>query len=538
MKRRKFLKKSLVTLGYGYALGPVSSPGRASVLGTSASVTLTVVDQAIGKPVPCDVYIKNTAGEAQRPADLPFLRDHFTCPGTTRLELSPGDYTYEAERGKEYLIASGSFTVGASRETTVKVELQRFANLAAEGWYAGDLHCHLPVKELELAMQAQDIHMGSVMWWWVPVRVGTPPAQSVIQFDQNRYINLLAGEDERGPGVCIFFGLPLHLIPRNTTPDYPPAVKLLEDASRQRGVWIDADRPYGWEMPVWLAWQGMGRGRIDSVEVVNNNMQRYETFDSEGSARARDRCRYPTPLDVARWSQDVYFHMLNCGFRIAPSAGSASGVHGSPLGYNRVYVHVDPPLTYDKWWTALQSGRCFVTNGPLLRPKVNGELPGHVFTASAEGRVHAEIKVAVSTRDTISFLEVIKNGQIERRVPFDEWKRTETLGAVTFDQSGWVLVRAVTEVKHTYRFAMTAPYYTEIGSQKRRISRASAQFFLEWVQEAITCIKGGDYPWKNQHGAPSKVQTKPKPAQQDEFLRYYSLAEKFWQETVKSANAP
>jgi len=43
---------------------------------------------------------------------------------------------------------------------------------------------------------------------------------------------------------------------------------------------------------------------------------------------------------------------------------------------------------------------------------------------------------------------------------------------------------------------MTAPFYTEIGSQKRRISKALAHFFLDWVQEAIRSIEGGTYPGK------------------------------------------
>ena len=40
------------------------------------------------------------------------------------------------------------------------------------------------------------------------------------------------------------------------------------------------------------------------------------------------------------WSQEIYYHLLNCGLRLPPSAGSASGVLPNPVGYNRVYVHV------------------------------------------------------------------------------------------------------------------------------------------------------------------------------------------------------
>ena len=37
---------------------------------------------------------------------------------------------------------------------------------------------------------------------------------------------------------------------------------------------------------------------------------------------------------------------------------------------------------YANWWDGLKSGRVFVSNGPLLRCRANGEWPRHVFKAS------------------------------------------------------------------------------------------------------------------------------------------------------------
>src|SRR5882724_2069643 len=42
---------------------------------------ITIIDQA-GKPVPCRLHVKDTAGKEQRAGKLPFWRDHFVCPGT------------------------------------------------------------------------------------------------------------------------------------------------------------------------------------------------------------------------------------------------------------------------------------------------------------------------------------------------------------------------------------------------------------------------------------------------------------------------
>ena len=34
----------------------------------------------------------------------------------------------------------------------------------------------------------------------------------------------------------------------------------------------------------------------------------------------------------------MYYHVLNCGLRIPPVAGSGSGTNDNPVGTNRVYV--------------------------------------------------------------------------------------------------------------------------------------------------------------------------------------------------------
>ena len=90
---------------------------------------------------------------------------------------------------------------------------------------------------------------------------------------------------------------------------------------------------------------------------------------------------------------------------------------------------------------------------------------------------------------------------------------------MTFRESGWFLVRAIADVPHTFRFASTGPFYVEIGAVPRRISKVSAQFFLEWVRERIDRLNLDD------------------PEQRAEVLKPHRAAEKFWQEKVAQANA-
>jgi hypothetical protein len=292
-------------------------------------------------------------------------------------------------------------------------------------------------------------------------------------------------------------------------------MKFLAEARRHVKVWVDVEKPFWWDVPTWLA-----SGEVDSVGLANNHMCREQMSDAEAWGKRRDRERFPSPLGNGYWSQEIYYHILNSGIRLPPSAGSASGVLPNPVGYNRVYVYTGPDeFGYEKWWQGLRAGRSFVTNGPLLRVEAAGKLPGHVFRAPAGMEVSVPIKARLTSRDPIRFFEIVKNGRVERKVPLEDWSKTGSLGKMTFDSSGWFLVRAIADNPKTFRFASTAPYYVEIGATKHRISKASAQFFLDWVKERVGRIKIDDADKRR------------------EVLEPHRAAEKFWQEKVTAANA-
>src|SRR5262249_31268554 len=228
---------------------------------------------------------------------------------------------------------------------------------------------------------------------------------------------------------------------------------------------------------------GLPRAKAPSSGLAHNHLWRRGVLDNGAWGRPRLRERSPPPAGNGYWSQEIYYHMLNCGLRLPPSAGSASGVLPNPVGYNRVYVHVGKDLGHDKWWDGLRAGRSFVTNGPLLRVRSDDKLRGHVFTAAKRQEIVIDLKASLTTRDAVERIEVIKDGAVERAVPFEEWSKTGSLGKLSFKASGWFLVRAVTGNKKTFRFASTAPWYVEVGDEKGRGSKAAARFFPERTQD-------------------------------------------------------
>lgn len=484
-------------------------------LPAKGQLALTVVDSETGKPVPCRIHLTGPRKNVRKIPKSPFWHDHNAISGNVLLKLPNGNYEFLIERGLEYLWRKGHFTIENHADDSKRVELRRFVDMSADGWYSGDLDVRRPSDDIQLLMLADDLHVAEVITWKNGKNLwgDKPPEEPLVRFDSDRCYHLLAGAITRSGTEVLLLNSPKPLDPPASKGEYPPLMKFLLHARESADVWIDADRPYWWDLPVLVA-----TGQVDSIQVAGGNIRRNDTINHESGGRPRDRLRYPDPWGNARWGQHIYYQLLECGLRVPPTAGSGSGDSPNPVGYNRVYVHVDGEFSYKKWWDGLRAGRVFVTNGPLLKPTVNGELPGHVFRADAGSTVELEIGLTLSTCDPISYLEIVKNGQVEHSVPFDKYAKGGRLPALKFEASGWFLVRAVTDLPNTYRFAMTGPYYVDIGGRPR-ISRGAAQFFVDWVYERARAIELID------------------PQQKREVLDWHRQARDFWKKLLSRANA-
>jgi hypothetical protein len=471
-------------------------------------VELTVVET--GAKVPFRIHVKDAAGKPVKVPGRVAWNDHFVADGSTILELPEGKYHVEIERGPEYESVARELHVKGRADMSSKVEIHRIADLAAEGWWSGELHVHRPLADVELLMRTEDLHVAPVITWWNNKDLWEGkeiPASLVTKFDGNRFYHVMAGEDERDGGALMYYGLPKPLGIRGAGREYPSPVKFLLEAKKTPGVHVDVEKPFWNDAPVWLA-----TGQIDTMGLAVNHMCRSQMYESEAWGKARPVDRLPPPRGNGYWVQELWYHALNCGLRIAPSAGSASGVLANPVGYNRAYVHLEGDLSYEKWMEGLRAGRSFVTNGPLLRVKANGQLPGHVF--ASDKALSIELDAKLDGRDPVEVFEIVRDGRIERTVPVKE-----ALGRLEFPQSGWFLVRCIAPNEKTFRFASTAPFYVEIGESKRRISKSSAKFFVDWVDERMTRVKLKDEK------------------QLAEVLEPHRKAKEFWTDLLNRANA-
>jgi hypothetical protein len=485
----------------------------------TGKVSFTTYDAANDEIVSCRIHLFDNTGKYVLPEHLPSFHDHFSFDGEETIILPDGKYSYVIERGPEYKRCNGSFDIIDGGLTEVTEKLHRISDMASRGWWSGELHVHRPIKDMKLLMQAEDLHVAPVLTWWNRSNIWNGsklPDKRIAEFDGQRFCDLLAGEDERKGGAFMYFNMQRPIDITTAEPEYPCPLHFIEQAKLQPSAWIDIEKPFWWDVPVALAY-----GYGDSIGLLNNHCQRSEMLDNEAWGKPRPKGDFPSPCGNGLWSQYIYYQILNSGIRIAPSAGSASGVLRNPVGYNRVYVYTGSnSLEYDRWWESLRKGRCFVTNGPLIVTEVSDQKPGYIFTAD-EGKV-IELEVILSllsSNDPVRCIEIIKNGSVEKTIPYTEFRDDKKLGTLRFTRSGWFLVRVIADVPNTFRFASTAPYYVEIGSNKRYLSRKSIRFFIDWIDERIERIEIEDS---------EKLKS---------VLKYHKKAKRYWLDKLRMANA-
>lgn len=472
---------------------------------------------------PCLVRIAGASGKYFIPDSTYFWKTFYGNPlpdypsgGDFKINLVAGNYTYEVDRGPEYFITKGAFKVDKA-EVHINPTLKRIIDLKKGNWWSGELHVHRNLSHIRRLMQAADLHIAPVITSWNEhfenndsLYNGAPQ-----KFDNNRFYTTSASEDERSGGAILVLNTakPMNFSKAHT-PEFPPLAGSAERIEKTYGskYWIDLDKPFWWDLPILLA-----TDKLNSVGIAHNHMTVNGVFEGEGWGKKRDTLKYPSPMGNGFYTQEIYYKILNTGVKIIPSAGSASGVLLNPVGYNRMYVYVKKNFNYDNWFNEAAKGRLFVTNGPMLLCKGNGKYPGEVFKSNQP--IDIKINAEIYSRDSIKAIEIIKIGVISETISGEKLRNNKISRSISFDKSGWFLVRVIAKQPGNFRFASTAPFYVEIGSDKNYVSKSDAQFFLDWTNDRAASIKL-DYG-----------------AEKNEIFKYIDSAKTFWQYKIAHSNA-
>jgi hypothetical protein len=469
--------------------GPWSVAGILLLLGQCAlGATMSLHITCEGKSAVARVYITDAGGKSygipgaiaySRPGEL-----HSIVEASATAELPPGRYTVRAEKGAEYRSVEKRVELPAQ----VDLDIPRFYNMNQRGWYSGDLHIHRSAADMPLLIRAEDLNVGPA----IMRHVGGPhketrefPKTNLVVVDSTHVVSLQNQEVERlrtGHGAVLFLNTP-EPVHANMTDLSPLDVEFCRWAKKQGGF-VDGEKPIWKNVPVNVAF-----GMLDTIGVVNNHFHPHDVQirAEEYGSMERDRPVYNTIAGFAQWMMDLYYSFLNCGFRIPVSAGSASGVMASWPGYERVYVHLDGPFSYQGWFEGLKAGRGIATNGPLLEVFVNGKPPGAEFAWKRPKSMRARIVIDVHSQAELDRVEIVFNGEVLRSFPGHNKSEFKTALDLAITQPGWLAVRCFEPVTSTIRYAHTSPFYF-LENGKLPVKKSEAERWANYLHALAATV--------------------------------------------------
>ncbi|HYM11991.1 MAG TPA: CehA/McbA family metallohydrolase [Bryobacterales bacterium] len=461
-----------------------------------ALLTLEVFVTSGGKPTAARLYITGEGGRSHlAPGAVTYSRrgeEHSVIDQSVRVALPPGKYRVRAEKGLEYRVAEKTLMLETGDPARVDLDVPRFFDMHQFGWYSGDLHIHRRPEEMALLLRAEDLNIGPT----ITRHLGNPksdlapfPPTELLPVDDTHFAGIQNQEVERlgkGHGAVVLLNLPEPIAPE-MTPLYPMDADFCRQA-RARKAFVDAEKPIWKNVPIEAAF-----GLIDAIGVVNNHFHPHDVWlDAEKyGSMERDKPAYKTVAGFAQWMMDLYYSFLNCGFRIPVSAGSASGVMPSWPGYERVYVHLSGPLSYDQWFADLRAGRSVATNGPLLIVALDGQPPG--AEVAWDGPTSATIAIEAHSQERLDRIEIVYNGDVIRTFSGGGNAVFQTALNLTIPEPGWLAVRCFEPAGETIRYAHSSPFYfTRNG--KLPVKKPAAQRWAEFAHRLAATANAGEYP--------------------------------------------
>ena len=492
----------------------------------SASLVGRIVDKKSGRPLAARVYIESAAGEwfyvqssTSQGSTVPYdktnwirkesFEKHTTVSAHPfRADLPPGKYTITVERGKEYFTETKPLSLGQT-DTEIDIRLRRWTDLAKRGWFSGETHIHPTLEELPTVIQAEDLNVAMPLTYWVtrsdtaptsgdrniggeiPDKLITVDPTHVIWPRNTEYEIFSVGQKRHTLGALFF--LNHKSVFNEGVPPWGPLARI----ARAEGTILDMDK-LDWPFSMTLPHSTGAR----LYELANNHMWRTKFAFTKWNSRTPGFFQPPTGNTTGNeeewinYTFGLYYTLLNAGFPLVPTAGTANGVHPVPAGFSRVYVYQPDGFNYDKWLDGLKRGRSFVTTGPMLFAKVNDRQPGGIIELSSDG---AEVSVTgeVVSESPVSFLEIVVNGQPVLKV--SSQPKTTPSGAhqMTFStkllikNSSWIAVRCYEERPDgRLRFAHTGQWTVNVPGKPLRPSPEEKEYLIERVQAEIHRSKG------------------------------------------------
>jgi TolB protein len=457
-----------------------------------------------GNPIAARIYLRAENGEYHiPPASIGRGRRErfFHARGQFQAVLPPAKYTVEAVKGFEYEPVTRnlnlSFIELNDRTTSETITLKRIVDMPRLGWYSGDVHMHpnhregglyMTMADCELLAAGEDIRVANLL---ISNRQYTTRVFDTEFFRDGEVDPASSGEtmmvvQEEFRNTSDMYGhMPLLGIKRLIEPffsgerpyweDYPSNYATAKRVQEMGGV-VSYAHPSN-RLGVLLGPHQAREFPIDLALGVINALDVLSNADEEATSH-------------------LYYRVLNCGLKCTASAGTDTQMdvpdNNSISGGGRVYVKIEPPLTYAKWIESYRAGRTFVSNGPMLFLNVDGKEPGEEVRFT--GRQRLTVSAEARSLPPMQALELIVNGEVAATAtPTAEGTAAKLTHTLELDASAWVAAR-VRGAAHrrvmndSHLFAHTSPVYLLRDGKPVAIAK-DAGVVLGWVDRLIEDVK-------------------------------------------------
>ena len=478
--------------------------------------SFTVIDAQSRLPIASRIYVRNeTTGEnffvrifgelaavpyfKQSRANRDSMEHHTTVPaakwGVDR--LPEGKYSITIEKGKEYFPRTIRLDLAVDEVRPHEViELERWSDVSRLGWYSGETHLHRPLNELPVLVLAEDLNVSMPITYWV-IDAYMPPKpweknppgpipDRLLEVDKSHVIWPRNTEYEitKVSKTPHTLGALFVLNHAEQLPLGAPDWKPIAEHARSVGALMDMDK-LDWPFAITLP----HTTGATLYELANNHMWRTEFGLKNWVSSAPAFLQQPmggthgNECDWLAYTLGQYYTLLDAGFRLVPTAGTASGVHPVPPGFGRVYVHLNDGFSYEKWLEGLTGGRSFVTTGPMILAELDRQHPGSTLKAGVfdfSGEVISEYPIAT--------LEIVRNGQVESQLPLLNQRlesgayRNSIQNRLTVDTSGWICLRCTEDrPDRRLRFAHTASWWLDVANKPLLPTEQEKDYLIERI---------------------------------------------------------
>ena len=379
----------------------------------------------------------------------------FYVDGSYKARVPAGTYELVVTRGPEYRAHRSTFEVKADQTAAVSVELERYADMPAAGWYSGDAHIHVTRDQVEDDniwgfVAGEDVHVGNLLEMGNIQNVYFK--QPAAWGRESRYLRdghaIVSGQEAprtRQFGHTIHFNIrrPVHL----PTEEYFLYDQVFEEIAAQGG--ISGFAHMGWNS---AGEAGSAVGQMNRGMVVLAPMGLVDFIEV---------------LQGGRLTSDGWYRLLNLGYRVTPAAGTDWPYSDFP-GVVRNYVQLDGPLNLDEWYNAFEGGRTFVTNGPLLELGVDGVGMGRELRVPRGTKINVAAAAMLNPDvDALDRLEIIVHGDVVDTVAANGRDSVSIQKEIVADQSMWIAVRAygARQDPRNTTIAHSAPVYVVVDGE-------------------------------------------------------------------------